>query len=137
MQTLKDFLLMLAINKEILSHAHDRLIFYKLNHDRALLAFEHQRLVCSLKSDWKNVYNYILYAIERNIVGLFFVYRFGGTRKSFIWRTFSTTTRSKGEMVLNVASNGITSLLLPGGRIAHLLFTIPLVIDENLTCNIK
>ncbi|PIA31358.1 hypothetical protein AQUCO_05000027v1 [Aquilegia coerulea] len=43
---------------------------------------------------------------------------------------------SKGKIVLAVASSGITSLLLPGGRTAHSRFNIPLNVDEYSTCNI-
>ncbi|XP_031095170.1 uncharacterized protein LOC115999462 [Ipomoea triloba] len=43
----------------------------------------------------------------------------------------------KGEIVLNVASSGIASLLLPGGRTAHSRFVIPICVNENSTCNIK
>ena len=49
----------------------------------------------------------------------------------------STSLRSKGEIVLNAASNRIASLLLSGGGATHLYFTIPLVIDEDLIYNIK
>lgn len=38
---------------------------------------------------------------------------------------------SQGLIVLNVASSGIASLLLPEGRIAHSTFSIPLVINDE------
>ncbi|CAH9124528.1 unnamed protein product [Cuscuta epithymum] len=57
--------------------------------------------------------------------------------KTFIWKTLSAALRSKGEIVLNVASSGIASLLLPGGRTAHSRFAIPININEDSTCNIK
>ncbi|GKC11961.1 ATP-dependent DNA helicase PIF1-like protein [Tanacetum coccineum] len=40
-------------------------------------------------------------------------------------------------IVLAVASSGIASLLLPGGRTAHSRFVIPLELMENRTCGIK
>ncbi|GKA71970.1 ATP-dependent DNA helicase PIF1-like protein [Tanacetum coccineum] len=40
-------------------------------------------------------------------------------------------------IVLAVASSGIASLLLPGGRTAHSRFVIPLELMENSTCGIK
>ncbi|XP_031106347.1 ATP-dependent DNA helicase PIF1-like [Ipomoea triloba] len=49
----------------------------------------------------------------------------------------SAGLRSRGEIVLNVASSGIASLLLPGGRTAHSRFAIPICINEDSTCNIK
>jgi hypothetical protein len=37
---------------------------------------------------------------------------------------------------LNVASSGIASLLLPGGRTAHSQFAIPLLLSKESTCRI-
>jgi len=39
-------------------------------------------------------------------------------------------------IVLNVASSGIASLLLPSGKITHSTFDIPLLINKESTCNI-
>ncbi|KAH0682655.1 hypothetical protein KY290_021244 [Solanum tuberosum] len=57
--------------------------------------------------------------------------------KTYIWKTLSAAIRSKGDVVLTVASSGIASLLLPGGRTAHSRFVIPLNITEDSTCNLK
>jgi len=38
--------------------------------------------------------------------------------------------------VLNVASSIIASLLLPGGKTTHSRFYIPILINEDSTCNI-
>ncbi|XP_076925699.1 uncharacterized protein LOC143588627 [Bidens hawaiensis] len=48
--------------------------------------------------------------------------------------TLSTAIRSKGEIVLTVASSGIASLLLTGGRTAHSRFHIPINLSEDSTC---
>ncbi|XP_019184791.1 PREDICTED: uncharacterized protein LOC109179750 [Ipomoea nil] len=69
--------------------------------------------------------------------GLFFVYGYGGTSKTFLWRALSSALRSKSQIVLNVASSGIASLLLPGGSTAHSRFAIPISINEDSTCNIR
>ncbi|XP_024640519.1 ATP-dependent DNA helicase PIF1 [Medicago truncatula] len=45
--------------------------------------------------------------------------------------------RLRGEIVLIVASSGITALLIPGGRTAHSRFGLPFIIDEYSTCNVK
>ena len=45
--------------------------------------------------------------------------------------------RSKGKIALAVASSGIASLLLPGGRTPHSHFRIPLDIHEHSVCSIK
>ncbi|KAF7812042.1 ATP-dependent DNA helicase PIF1 [Senna tora] len=55
--------------------------------------------------------------------------------KTYIWNTLTSAVRSKGEIVLAVASSGIASQLIPRGRIAHSRFAIPLNIDGNSTCH--
>ncbi|XP_076959291.1 uncharacterized protein LOC143635316 [Bidens hawaiensis] len=45
--------------------------------------------------------------------------------------------RLKGEVVLNVASSGIASLLLDGGRTAHSRFLIPINLIEDSICPIS
>jgi len=62
--------------------------------------------------------------------GFFFLYGYGGIGKTFIWKTLSAAVRSKGLIVLNVASCGITTLLLPGERTAHSTLTIAIEINE-------
>ncbi|XP_016168222.1 ATP-dependent DNA helicase PIF2-like [Arachis ipaensis] len=70
-------------------------------------------------------------------MGFFFVYGYGGTGKTFLWNLMSAEIRSRGDIVLNIASSGIASLLLPNGRMAHSRFKIPLNITEDSLCNIK
>ncbi|XP_016191497.1 ATP-dependent DNA helicase PIF2-like [Arachis ipaensis] len=60
-----------------------------------------------------------------------------GTGKTFLWNLMSAEIRSRGDIVLNVTSSGIASLLLPNGRTGHSRFKIPLNITENSVCNIK
>ena len=69
--------------------------------------------------------------------GVFFLHSYRGIGKTFIWRILFSTLRSRGEIALNVASSGITTLLIPGGRTAHSRFSIPLSVNEDSTCNIK
>ncbi|KAD2805097.1 hypothetical protein E3N88_38474 [Mikania micrantha] len=76
-------------------------------------------------------------AVTENKGGVFFVYGYGGTGKTFIWKTLSSALRSKGQIVLNVASSGIASLLLTGGRTAHSRFHIPLNLNEDSICSMK
>ncbi|XP_012829133.1 PREDICTED: ATP-dependent DNA helicase PIF1-like [Erythranthe guttata] len=45
--------------------------------------------------------------------------------------------RSKGDIVINVASSGIASLLLPGGRTTHSRFGLPINVHESSTCSIS
>ncbi|XP_047945689.1 ATP-dependent DNA helicase PIF1-like [Salvia hispanica] len=68
---------------------------------------------------------------------MYFFYGYGGTGKTFIWKSLSAGIRSQGGIVLNVASSGIASLLLPGGRTAHSRFKIPINVNEDSVCNIR
>ncbi|KAG4995093.1 hypothetical protein JHK86_031920 [Glycine max] len=58
--------------------------------------------------------------------GVFYLYGYGGTGKTFLWKTLSAALRSQGNIVLNVASSGIASLLLPGDKTSHSTFCLPL-----------
>ncbi|MCH85307.1 helicase-like protein, partial [Trifolium medium] len=59
------------------------------------------------------------------------------TGKTFMWNTLASSLRSKGHIVLTVASSGIASLLLPGGTTAHSKFKIPVPTLDNSTCKIE
>lgn len=65
------------------------------------------------------------------------MYDYGGTGKTFLWKSLYASLGLKGKVVLNVASSGIAALLLPGGRTAHSRFSIPLVLTKCSTCAIK
>lgn len=69
--------------------------------------------------------------------GFFFVSGYGGTGKTFLWNAIISSLRGKERVVLTVASSGVASLLLPGGRTAHSRFKIPICLDDNGTCDIK
>ncbi|XP_031124265.1 uncharacterized protein LOC116026979 [Ipomoea triloba] len=115
----------------------NHLLFEELSYDRAVLADDNDRFVSQLTEEQRGVYDTIIGDVSSNKGGLFFVYGYGGTGKTFLWKTLSATLRSQGEIVINVVSSGIASLLLPGGRTAHSRFAIPININEDSTCNIK
>ncbi|KAL5704116.1 hypothetical protein ACHQM5_022589 [Ranunculus cassubicifolius] len=60
------------------------------------------------------------------VVGFFFINGAAGTGKTFLYNTIATQHRSEGKIVVMVASSGIASLLLNGGRTTHSTFKIPL-----------
>lgn len=69
--------------------------------------------------------------------GVFFVYGYGSTGKTYMWKTLSTIVRLRADIILNVASSSIASLLLLSGQTTHLRFLIPLNLNESLTCSIR
>jgi len=68
--------------------------------------------------------------------GMFFLYGYGGTGKTYMWRTLASALRAKKKIVLTVASSGIASLLLPSGRTAHSKFRIRVPTLDDSVCNI-
>uniref|UniRef100_A0A0R0GEJ6 ATP-dependent DNA helicase n=1 Tax=Glycine max TaxID=3847 RepID=A0A0R0GEJ6_SOYBN len=64
---------------------------------------------------------------------MFFLYGYGGTGKTFIWKTLASSLKANKKIVIMVASSGITSLLLPRARTAHSKFKIPIPIFEDST----
>ena len=97
------------------------------------LARDIQKMTC----EQREIYEQILLAVNKGDGGMFFVSGFGGTGKTFLWKLLSAAIRSQGDIVLNVASSGIASLLLQGGRTAHSRFGIPLNPDEFSSCTMK
>ncbi|XP_057455107.1 uncharacterized protein LOC130746488 isoform X2 [Lotus japonicus] len=115
----------------------NKFIADELNYNRAEQAEKHMSLLNSLNDDQRNAYNQIMDAVFSESGGFFFLYGYGGTGKTFVWNTLSAALRSQHLIVVNVASSGIASLLLPGGRTAHSRFCIPIGAHEYSTCNIK
>ncbi len=89
-----------------------------------------------LNDDQRNAYETILDAVTNKEGKLFFVYGNGGTGKTFVWTTLLSRLRGQGKIVLAVASSGIASLLLSGGRTAHSRFKILIDLHDESTCNI-
>ncbi|XP_031131678.1 uncharacterized protein LOC116033063 [Ipomoea triloba] len=116
---------------------NNNLLFDELNYDRQAMRDECDKMERQLTDEQLVVYDTILSDIQAKHGGLFFVYGYGGTGKTFVWKALSSKIRSVGDIVLNVASSGIASLLLPGGRTAHSRFAIPIAVNEDSTCNIS
>ena len=76
----------------------------------------------------KHIFDTIINVVNRGTGGMFFLYGYEGTGKTFMWKT---ALHSKGDIMLLVASSGIASLLLPNGRTAHSKFVIPVPTLRN------
>uniref|UniRef100_A0A0D3A4X1 ATP-dependent DNA helicase n=1 Tax=Brassica oleracea var. oleracea TaxID=109376 RepID=A0A0D3A4X1_BRAOL len=112
------------------------LILDELSYDREKLKAEHDRDIVKLTEEQRKIYEEIVDAVVNENGGVFFVYGFGGTGKTFMWRLLSAAIRYKGEICLNTASSGIASLLLQGRRTALPRFGIPINPDEFSTCTL-
>ncbi|EOA28768.1 hypothetical protein CARUB_v10025000mg [Capsella rubella] len=114
----------------------NRLIVEEMRYDRDEHKAKHDVWIQMLTVEQRMVFDEIMEAVLNDKGGVFFVYGFGGTGKTFIWKTLSAAIRYRGMIVLNTASSGIASLLLPGGRTAHSRFAIPIVPDDSTSCTI-
>ena len=97
----------------LIHQSRNRLLYDEMRYDRHVLENEHKRLMETMTQEQKHVYDTIMSGIDANLPSLFFVYGYGGTGKTFIWRALSSAIRSIGEIVLTVASSGIVALLTP------------------------
>ncbi|KAB2632208.1 hypothetical protein D8674_028455 [Pyrus ussuriensis x Pyrus communis] len=109
----------------------------ELDYDVDKLKHKHLLLINQLNREKKYVYQTVIETIHNNRSGLFFVHGHGGIGKIFLWITMIAKIRFQNQIVLAVASSGIASLLIPGGRMAHSRFKIPINITDCLVCEIK
>ncbi|XP_076931995.1 uncharacterized protein LOC143597361 [Bidens hawaiensis] len=94
---------------ETISRATNPLMVEDLSYDTETMNNEFNHLFDSLTDEQRGVYNEIMNAL----------------------------VDKKGDVVLNVASSGIASLLLEGGRTAHSRFLIPINLTEDSICPVK
>lgn len=106
-------------------------------YDQYEMLSKHGHYFSNLNEGQLSAYNQIVHSVENNSGGMFFVYGYGGTGKNSLWNALSFCFQSEGKIVINVASSGIASLLLPGGKTAHSHFAIPLVLVEDSCCLIE
>ena len=106
-------------------------------YDVSNLKREHEILISGLNNEQRIIYNTIMEAVATERGGIFFVYRHGGTSKTYLYRTILFGIRLKGKIALAVASSGIATLLLPSGRIAHSRFHILINVNDDSTYDIK
>ncbi|GJW10927.1 ATP-dependent DNA helicase PIF1 [Tanacetum coccineum] len=134
--TLRRWLEMPYPNERYIFEFGNRLIYDELYYNLTELQSEYERLYVSLNTKQKSVYDTIMNSVERGKGGVYFVYGYGGTGKTFLWKILAAGIRRKGDIVLNVASSGIASLLMLGDRTTHSRFHITINIDETSTCSI-
>ncbi|XP_071727418.1 uncharacterized protein [Rutidosis leptorrhynchoides] len=136
-KSLSDFPTLPQPDPSLLTQLDNRLIREELNYNIKEMKTLHDNLFRSLNPEQLTLYERLIKAVTNQEGGLYFLYGPGGTGKTFLYNTILTKLRSEKMIVLAVASSGIASLLLPGGRTAHSRFVIPLELMENSTCGIK
>ena len=135
--SLANFNGMLLVEDLVMHKNINHLIMDEKWYNREELKGEHEKLLATITDEQKLIYDEILHAVNHKHGGMFFVYGNGGTGKIFLWRVLGSALRSRGKIVLNVASSGIAALLLQEGRTAHSRFGIPIAVNEFSTCSIS
>jgi len=135
-RSLQDFVCLPQLHPSVSCLFQNKFIMDELNYNKDEMAREHSSLLKCLTTEQLNVYEEIISSVVSEKSDFFFLYGYGRTGKTFMWRTLSVVVRSTGKIVLNVVSNGIAFLLLLGGKTPHSRFCIPIIINEESTCNI-
>ncbi|XP_072081229.1 uncharacterized protein [Arachis hypogaea] len=129
---------LLCDDRELITAINEnKLIEEELAYDTKELTHTNLYTEQKMTHEQRLVFDEILNAVITDSGSFYFVYGDGGCGKTFIWNGLSSAIRSIGKIVLNVASSGIASLLLPSGRMTHFRFSIPITITDESTCNIK
>ncbi len=82
------------------------------------------------------IFTTVLHSVDHNEGRIVFVHSAGGCGKTYVCNTMAAAVRAKRRVALAVASSGIASLLLVGGRTAHSRVKIPIPIDGESVCRI-
>ncbi|KAL6560640.1 hypothetical protein OROGR_004199 [Orobanche gracilis] len=122
-------------NGAVVSSAANLLILEETSYNIEEMNAKDAKLYQFLTEEQKTAYDRIMNVVDNSEGGFFFLYGYGGTGKTFVWKTLCSAIRGRGQIVLPVASSGIPSLLLPKGRTTHSRFGILLDIDESATCS--
>ncbi|XP_024981688.1 uncharacterized protein LOC112518279 [Cynara cardunculus var. scolymus] len=120
-------------NQQLLLELRNRLVNEELDYNREDLRVVHDTNFSLLNQCQSKAYEAIMDFIYEDLGQLIFIHGRVGTRKTFLWKTIVARLRSKGKIVLPVASSGIAALLLPNGRTAHSRFCIPLDVTAEST----
>ncbi|KAK2422598.1 hypothetical protein QL285_033122 [Trifolium repens] len=105
-RSLKDYPDMPRPDEGLVPDRGNRLIYDELNYDRQTLAEEHLRLMSTMTSEQRRVYDKIMTRIEEQKPGLFFLYGYGGTASPVAKR------------ISNIAVSGSNMFLLWNGGIS-------------------
>ncbi|XP_025703556.1 uncharacterized protein [Arachis hypogaea] len=111
-KSLRDYAGMPCPDIQLVSQFNNSMLLREMQYDIDLLIQENDSNVLKLNEEQRVIYEKIVNRVCNKEGGYFFIYGFGGTRKTFLYRTLSARLRSERKIVINVASSGIAALLV-------------------------
>lgn len=114
----------------------NHLLAQQLDYNQEELAAKVTQNVELFNNAQKQVYDVVMKLVNENEGRLIFLHSAGGCGKTFVCNTIAAAVCAQGKVALCVASSGIATQLLDGGRTAHSTFKIPLQVDETTFCKI-
>lgn len=99
-------------NQQNVHIRQNRLIHEEMNYNLLDLQQIHMNLLLNLNLEQMQIYQCIKQSIDNNEGQMIFVYRHGGTSKTYLWNTIISGIRPIGKIVLTVASSGIASFII-------------------------
>ncbi|QRV79981.1 ATP-dependent DNA helicase PIF1 [Ceratobasidium sp. AG-Ba] len=113
-----------------------RLILEQIQLRQAIPEGAPDAMIAQLNPQQMNAFHQVYSSAIESRGQTFFLDGPAGTGKTFLYKALCDKLRSEGRFVICVASSGIASLLLPGGRTSHSRFNIPIQIHDASTCSI-
>ncbi|RYR58577.1 hypothetical protein Ahy_A05g024419 [Arachis hypogaea] len=98
-------------NTSLVSQFSNLMLLRELQYDTVSLTREHDANLLKLNEEQRVVYDKIIECVSNKRHGFFFVYGFGGTGKTFLYRVLSARLQSEKNIVINVTSNGMSKIV--------------------------
>ena len=108
-----------------------------MDYDVSELRTKYEQGYLQANDDQRHISDKVISAVDSERGGMFFIHGPGGTGKTFVEKLILARVHSAGKIALAVASSGIASILLDGGRMAHSRFKIQFDVMEDSVCQIK
>ncbi|GJV62340.1 ATP-dependent DNA helicase PIF1-like protein [Tanacetum coccineum] len=89
---------------------YNRLVFDELTYNKDELRVLFQTAYPTLTDEQKCIFSTVIDHVDNDKGGMFFVYGYGGTGKTYLYKIITAAIKSEGGIILNVASSGIVAL---------------------------
>jgi ATP-dependent DNA helicase PIF1 len=107
----------------------NRLLKVERDYNVEVLQAEVAMAIESLNDGQRAAYNGVIDAYTAHHAKVIFIDGPGGTGKTYTKNLILNAVRSHGDIALAVASSGVATFLLSGGRMAHSYLKIPIALD--------